>query len=242
MPPETTGERVWRTAHAFPQVLPPEAATSPGLRRPRCAALSPVTSARCARKRPCSQVRTRCAFWKLTTTCRWESGQRRDRATFVAARRRRARAWRRSAGSSPRWATIGGCKPLVRSMKRSLPRRKECPQGCNGEPSLDWAGEGHGQGEALGDAAPENPAAYEGAERWDSRRGNRRDPSPPRPCGPWGAAPGGGPGATSPISGVPAKRARAERESERPRVLPMPWTTEPRRRGGAALGRRARRG
>jgi hypothetical protein len=47
--------------------------------------------------------------------------------------------------------------------------------------------------------------------------------------------------AASPISGVPVKRVSAERESERPIVPLMPWTTEPRRREGAVLGRCARR-
>ena len=51
----------------------------------------------------------------------------------------------------------------------------------------------------------------------------------------------GGLGATNPISGVPAKWARAERGSERPIVLRMAWTTKPRRREGAVLGRRAGR-
>jgi putative ABC transport system substrate-binding protein len=40
------------------------------------------------------------ASWKLTRTRRWKSGQRRDPATFVAARRRAGRPERRSAGSS----------------------------------------------------------------------------------------------------------------------------------------------
>ena len=34
---------------------------------------------------------------------------------------------------------------------------------------------------------------------------------------------GGGLGASSPISGIPAKRGRAERESERPIVPKRPW-------------------
>ena len=38
---------------------------------------------------------------KLTMTSRCESGQRRDQATFVAARQRRERSRGRSAGSSP---------------------------------------------------------------------------------------------------------------------------------------------
>jgi len=54
----------------------------------------------------------------------------------------------------------GGCKPPVRSMKRSLPRRKVNPRrGANGEPSLAGMGEGHGRGEELGRAALTNPVA-----------------------------------------------------------------------------------
>jgi hypothetical protein len=56
--------------------------------------------------------------------------------------------------------SLGGCNPPVRSMKRSLPRREPSPKGSNGEPSPELQGEGHGRGEALGDAAPRNPAAY----------------------------------------------------------------------------------
>src|SRR6266545_3014029 len=36
----------------------------------------------------------------------------------------------------------------------------QCPQGSNREPSLARWGEGHGRGEALGNAPPKNPAAY----------------------------------------------------------------------------------
>jgi len=34
---------------------------------------------------------------------------------------------------------------------------------------------------------PEEPCGVEGVERWDSRRGNRRGPSPPQQWDPWGA-------------------------------------------------------
>jgi len=47
----------------------------------------------------------------------------------------------------------------------------------------------------------------------------------------------GGLGAPSPISGLPAKWARAERESERPVVPTMARTTQPRLWEGAVLGR-----
>ena len=46
-------------------------------------------------------------------------------------------------------------------------------------------------------------------------------------------------GAASPISGVPVQRISAERESERPIGLVRRGTTEPARREGAVLGRRA---
>ncbi len=62
-------------------------------------------------------------------TSRCKSGRRRNQVTFVVARRRLGRPGRRSAGSSPR---LGGCKPTVRSMKRSLPRRQTTPQGATG--------------------------------------------------------------------------------------------------------------
>src|SRR3972149_2481613 len=55
---------------------------------------------------------------------------------------------------------LGECNPLVRSIKRSLPRRKSVPRkGANRELSLASVGEGHGRCEELGGAAPKNPAA-----------------------------------------------------------------------------------
>src|SRR6266851_3272683 len=54
-------------------------------------------------------------------TSRCESGQRRNRVTFVAARRRFGETWASKRAVEP---SLGGCKPAVRSIKRSLPRRK----------------------------------------------------------------------------------------------------------------------
>jgi hypothetical protein len=56
-----------------------------------------------------------------------------------------------------------------------------------------------------------------------------------------GATRGGVLGATNPISRAPVKRGRTERESERPIVPAMPWTTEPRWREGAVPDRCAGR-
>jgi len=58
-------------------------------------------------------------------TSRCKSGQRRDQATFVAARRRLGRPGRCSAGSSPLWE---GATHQSAASKRSLPRRQTFPR------------------------------------------------------------------------------------------------------------------
>jgi hypothetical protein len=154
-------------------------------------------------------------------TSRWKSGQRRNQVTFVAARRRLGRPGRRSAGSSPH--ASGGCKPAVRSMKRSLPRRNSLLRK-----------------EPTGSRALEKRAkAREGVKRLEMqpRRTQRRrgrgtlvQPSweQERPVStpaarPGGCRPSGGLGAVSPISLVTVKWVSVERESERRIVLVRPW-------------------
>jgi hypothetical protein len=152
-------------------------------------------------------------------TSRWKTGRRRNQVTFVAARRRLGRPERRSAGSSPR---LGGCKPAVRSIKRSLARRKTTPQG------------------ATGSRVPSpRTKAREGVKRLEVQprrtqrrrgRGTLAQPSweQERPVSApaarfAGCQLAGGLGAPNPISRRTAKWVRAERESERPIVLRRPW-------------------
>ena len=70
--------------------------------------------------------------------------------------------WALKRGVKP---SLGGCNSPVRSIKRSLPRRK--PE--DREPSLVAYGEGQERGEALGSAAPKNPVAY---GTWNGERAN----------------------------------------------------------------------
>src|SRR6266540_754379 len=79
----------------------------------------------------------------------------------------------------------------------------QCPQGSNREPSLARWGEGHGRGEALGNAAPKNPAAY---GTWNGGRvvvGTGETRLRPSSETAREADRVGGLGATNPISGQP---------------------------------------
>src|SRR6266508_3311140 len=79
----------------------------------------------------------------------------------------------------------------------------QCPQGSNREPSLARWGEGHGRGEALGNAAPKNPAAY---GTWNGGRvvvGTGETRLRPSSETAREADRAGGLGATNPISGQP---------------------------------------
>jgi hypothetical protein len=69
----------------------------------------------------------------------------------------------------------------------------------------------------------EEPSGVRGVERWHSRCGNRRDPSPPWQRDPQSAILRVDQEQACPISRVTVKWARAERESERPTVPSRPW-------------------
>src|ERR1700681_1291769 len=103
-------------------------------------------------------------------------------------------------------------------MKRSLPRRKDPPrEGATGSRALTPRAK-----------AKEGVKHLEGQHRRIRRRRGRGTVGEPsweqeRPVSapavrPSGSQARGGLGGTSPISGVPVKRGRAERESERPIV------------------------
>ena len=119
----------------------------------------------------------------------------------------------------PGAGSIGECNPLVRSIKRSLPRRKSVPRkGANRELSLASVGEGHGRCEELGDAAPKNPVAYGAWNGGTAIVGTgeaRLRPSSET----FGMPTQGWTGRVGPYKrGGPVKWARGERESEWPIV------------------------
>jgi len=134
---------------------------------------------------------------------------------------------------------LGGCKPAVRSMKRSLPRRKSCLR-----KELTGRRVSCDQTKAM-----EGVKCLEMQPRRTQRRKGRGTLAQPsweqeRPVSApvvrsLGCHPRGGLGASSLISRQTAKWVRAERESERP-VVPMKRGNA---RGweGAVLGLRDRR-
>src|SRR6266508_6037169 len=79
----------------------------------------------------------------------------------------------------------------------------QCPQGSNREPSLARWGEGHGRGEALGNAAPKNPAAYGTLNGGRVVVGTGETRLRPSSETAREADRAGGLGATNPISGAP---------------------------------------
>jgi hypothetical protein len=129
--------------------------------------------------------------------------------------------WASKRGVKP---SLGGCKPAVRSMKRSLPRRNDFL------PAR----------EPTGSRVPTpRTKAMEGVKRLERQprrtqrrtgRGTLAQPSWEQERAvsapavrPVGCHPTGGLGATNPISRHTAKWVRAERESERRIVLMRPW-------------------
>ncbi len=116
----------------------------------------------------------------------------------------------------------GECKPPVRSMKRSLPRRGSYPR----------KGPTGSRARADEAKAMEGVKSLEMQHRRTLRRRGRRTAGQPLweqerlvsapAVRPSGCQPGGGLGATNPISVMSVKWGRAERESERPIVLVMP--------------------
>jgi hypothetical protein len=118
---------------------------------------------------------------------------------------------------------------------RSLPR-----EGTNGEPSPEWVGEGQGRCEALGEAAPKNPAAYGAWNGGTAVVGTGET----RLC-PGSETPGRHPGRWT-RSGEPYKQRSCE-VGERGAGVGAAHSTaeavaaEPRRRKGAVLGLRVGR-
>ncbi len=128
--------------------------------------------------------------------------------------------WALERGVKP---SSGGCKPAVRSMKRSLPRRKSC---LRKEPT--------GRRVSCNQTkATEGVKSLEMQPRRTQRRRGRGTLVQPsweqeRPVSapavrPVGCHPTGGLGAPNLISRQTAKWVRAERESERRTVPPRPW-------------------
>ena len=161
----------------------------------------------------------RCApsVLKLTMTSRWKSGRRRYQGTFVVARRRRGDLGVEARGRAFRQ---GRCKPAVRSMKRSLPRR-------------DLPSVRRPTGSRVSGAqtkAREGVKSLEQQPRRTQRRRGRGTLAQPSweqeravsapAVRPMGCHLVGGLGASSPISRVTVKWARAERQSER-RIVPL---------------------
>src|SRR6266852_659534 len=151
-------------------------------------------------------------------TSRCKSGQRRNQVTFVVARRRLGKPGRRSAGSSPPW---GGCKPTVRSMKRSLPRRKTTPQATGSRVQSPRTKAREGVKNLEQQPRRTQRRRGRGTLAQPSWEQERPDSAPAER--PVGCQLAGGLGAASPISSDPAKWVRAERESERRTVLTRPW-------------------
>jgi hypothetical protein len=119
--------------------------------------------------------------------------------------------------------STGGCKPPVRSMKRSLPRREEFlrkePTGSRARCAWAKARDGAKRLERRPSRTPRRRGrGTVGQPAWEQERpvsapAVRRLRSQPRR----------GPGAANPINGVPVKWGSAERESERPIVPTRPW-------------------
>jgi hypothetical protein len=128
--------------------------------------------------------------------------------------------WASKRGVEP---SLGGCKPTVRSMKRSLPRREICLR-----KELTGSRVSSDQRKAM-----EGVKHLETQPRRTQRRRGRGTLAQPsweqeRPVSapavrPAGCQLAGGLGALSPISSEPAKWVRAERESERLTVPLRPW-------------------
>jgi len=128
--------------------------------------------------------------------------------------------WASERGVEP---SSGGCKPTVRSMKRSLPRREF---GLRKEPTGSRVS-------CNQTKATEGVKSLETQPRGTQRRRGRGTLTQPsweqeRPVSapavrPVGCQLAGGLGAANPISSEPAKWASAERESERRTVLLRPW-------------------
>jgi hypothetical protein len=142
-------------------------------------------------------------------TSRCKSGRRRNQVTFVAARRRSGRPGRRSAGSSP---LVGGCKPAVRSMKRSLPRRKlYLRKEPTGSRVLDCQTKAM-EGAKILETQPQQIQRRRGRGTLAQPSWEQERPVSAPAVRPVGCHLKGGLGASNPISRQTAKWARAERE------------------------------
>ena len=130
----------------------------------------------------------------------------------------------RETGASKRGVepSSGGCKPAVRSMKRSLPRREICLRKERTGSRVSRTQTKAKEGVKTVEAQPRRTQRRRGCGTlvqlsWEQER----------PVSAPAATPGGrhprGLGAATPISRDPAKWASAERESERPVVPLRPW-------------------
>ena len=172
-------------------------------------------------------------------TSRCKSGQRRYQDTFVVARRRSGRPGRRSAGSNPPWEGA-----THRSAASSEACRVESIRPVRGqqgaEPGTRWRRPW--KGPRPWKCSPDEPCGVEGVERWHSRRGNRRGPSPPQQTDRGGCCPPGWPGSAEPYKRCPREVGESgagvgAAHSTDEAVVAEPW-----RREGAALGLRVRWG
>ena len=148
----------------------------------------------------------------------------------------RRETWASEYGVTPS-AQVGGCKPPVRSIKRSLPRRELFPRkGSTG--SRAWCT----RAKATEGVKPLDEQPPRTRRRRERGTVAQRSWEQERPVSAPAVRPArrhlaGGRGATHSISRDPAKGGRGERESEWPIVLAIPWTTPPRGREGATLDR-----
>jgi hypothetical protein len=147
------------------------------------------------------------------------------------------RATKRGVKPSP-----GGCKPPVRSMKRSLPRRKKDPSRGGTTGSRAWSAEVKArEGVKRLGVQPRRTLRRRGPGTVGQPRWEQERPVSAPAVRPQGCHLRGGLGATNPISVRSAKWGRAERESEEVIVPSKPRTTEPWQREGPLAERAAQR-
>ena len=134
-------------------------------------------------------------------------------------------------------SALGGRKPPVRSMKRSLPRRKEFPrQGSTG--SRAWCTLAKAmEGVKCLEVQPPRTRRRRGRGTVAQRSWEQERPVSAPAVRPARRHLAGGRGTANRINSEPVKEGSAERESEWPIVLAIPWTTQPRGREGATLDR-----
>jgi hypothetical protein len=115
---------------------------------------------------------------------------------------------------------LGGCNSPVRSMKRSLPRRKHSPRkGPTGSRAWHLVAKAM-EGVKNLEMQPRRTLRRRGRGTVRQLSWKQERPVSAPAVRPVGCHLTGGLGASSPISGIPVKWVRAERESER-RIVPM---------------------